>query len=174
MKINYLIKNIDNEDFDLVAKLKVNPYIPVMDKQKIAMDIIATCTDEIDGIVEIDYLKMDIYFKMRMLKEHTNLDISEDFDEMVDQYDALYKSCVMNRVVALFENDYDFMYDMLMQELENLEKENSLERHLVRIVHKLNGMLDGFSDKIGDVDFNKLLPEGMDASAFLDLMNNLK
>lgn len=170
MKVNYLIKNINNEDFDLIGKLKVNTYIPVMDKQKIIMDIIATCTDEVDGIVEIDYLKMDIYFKMRMLKEHTNLDISNDFDEMVEQYDALYKSHVMNRVMALFIDDYDFMYDMLMQELEDLEKENSLERHLVRIVYKFNGMLDEF----GDVDFSKLLPEGMDASALLDLMNNLK
>ena len=170
MKVNYLIKNIDNEDFDLIGKLKVNTYIPVMDKQKIIMDIIAACTDEVDGIVEIDYLKMDIYFKMRMLKEHTNLDISDDFDGMVEQFDALYKSRVMNRALALFEDDYDFMYDMLMQKLEDLEKENSLERHLVRIAYKFNGMLDEF----GDVDFSKLLPEGMDASALLDFMNNLK
>lgn len=170
MKVNYLIKNIDNEDFDLIGKLKVNTYIPVMDKQKIIMDIVATCTDEVDGIVEIDYLKMDIYFKMRMLKEHTNLDISDDFDEMVEQYDTLYKSFVMNRVLTLFIDDYDLMYDMLMQELEDLEKENSLERHLVRIVYKFNGMLD----ESGDVDFSKLLPDGIDASALLDLMNNLK
>lgn len=174
MKVNYLIKHIDDEDFDLVSKLKVNSYIPVMDKQKIIMDIIATCTDEIDGIVEIDHFKIGIYFDMCMLKEHTNLDISTDFGEMVEQYDALCKSGVMTRVLELFEDDYDFMYDMLMQELENLEKENSLERHLVRIVHKFNGMLDEFSDKISDVDFNKLLPEGIDASAFLDIMNSLK
>ena len=174
MTVNYLIENINKENFDLVGELQVNTYIPVMDKKQIAMDIIATCTDEIDGVVEIDHLRMDIYFKMRMLKEHTNLEISDDFGEMVEQYDAIYKSFAMNRVLALFEDDYDFMYDMLIQELENLEKENSLERHLVRIVHKFNGMVDEFSSKIGDIDFNKLLPEGMDTSALLDLMNNLK
>ena len=138
------------------------------------MDILSIFTDEVNGVIEVDNFRMGIYFDMQMLKEHTNLDISVGFNEMIEQYDALCKSGAMTKVLALFSDDYYFMNDMLKQELENLKIENSLERHLVKMIYKINNMLDEFGDKFGNVDFGKLLPKGLDVSTFLDMIGNLK
>ena len=73
MKIREFIERINKEDFNLDILLEIKKYIPIMEKKKFAMDIIASCTDDVDGFITADRFKMNIYFNMMVLGLYTNL-----------------------------------------------------------------------------------------------------
>lgn len=174
MKVTELLMNIKNKEFELVKELEVKKYIPVIDKKKFVMDIIAECTDDVDNFIAVDRFKMNIYFDMRILATYTNLEIATDFDEMVVQYDALCENGVLNEIIKLFENDYSAMYAVLEDELDELLVQNSIDAQVVRIANKVNDMLDMLSDAFGSFDFKSLLPDGVDAKKLLNVIKMLK
>lgn len=119
MTINYLIENINKKDFDIESELKIKKYIPIIEKKKIAMDIVAECVDDFNDFIEVDRFKMNIVFNMRMLKEHTNLDISINYDEMIKEYDELCESGAIYTVCEYFISDYGACELILNQEVES-------------------------------------------------------
>ena len=100
MKIREFIERISKEDFNLDILLEIKKYIPIMEKKKFAMDVIAACTDDVDGFVTADRFKMNIYFNMMVLGLYTNLEIDSDFDEMVREYDLLCENGMLNNLLA--------------------------------------------------------------------------
>lgn len=166
MKIQQLLKNIKKEDFSLEKALKVKEYMPVMEKRAFVMDVIAACTDEIDSLITVDRFRMGVYFDMNMLKAYTNLEISSEFSEMIDQYDSLCKSGVLNQILKMFETDYNAMNAILKAEIEELLIQNSIEAQIVKISNKISSVLDTLGttglgnvlNQIGDnKDFAKML-----------------
>ena len=174
MKVQELIKKINNKTFNIEKSLEVKKYIPIMDKKRFAMDAISACTDDVDNFITVDRFKMNIYFDMKVLSIYTNLEIVDDFDEMIIQYDALCESEIMNRIITLFEEDYNAMRGVLDDALEELLVQNSIDAHVVKIANKINQAIDIFSNKLNDVDFNSMLPEGINMDDFAEIINALK
>lgn len=170
MKINELVERINEKDFALEKELEVKKYVPVMDKKSFVMDVIAACTDEIDGFISADRFNMDIYFNMNMIRTYTNIEVAFDFDEMVEQYDMLCECGLLDKIIGLFESEYIAMCDILDGQLEELFIQNSLEAQIVKIANKINNTIDMLSA----IDIKSLLPDGVSADMFSNIANMLK
>jgi hypothetical protein len=174
MKIQDLLKDIYSIDFNWMEELEVKHYIPIMDKKKFVMDILAECTDEVDRFIAVDRFKMNIYFNMKVLGLYTNLEIAADFDEMVLQYDALCENRTLDFILTLFANDYDVMYKVLDDMLDELLIQNSIDMQVVKVANKVINLLDVISENSSNFDFNSILPNGMDITKLMEILNSLK
>lgn len=169
MKINELLENINP-----MEKLDIKHYIPVIDKKKFVMDVLMECTDDVDNFISVDRFKMNIYFNMRIMELYTDLEVSNDFDEMIAEYDTLCESAILQNAIAEFKDEYDLTYSILEGELEELLVQNSIDAQVVRIANKVNVMLDTIQKKVESVDLSKMLPEGTDMAQLMDMLNLLK
>lgn len=174
MKVQELLANIHNKNFNLEKSLQVKKYLPVMNKKKFVMDVIAACTDDIDDFITVDRFKMNIYFDMCILGAYTNLEIASDFDERVMQYDELCEYGYLTDIIYIFQDDYDITHTILENELEELLIQNSIDAQVVKIANKINSILDMITDKLNDIDFNSILPEGMDINELVKMIDMLK
>ena len=168
MKVIELIERTNKEDFNLELLLDIKKYIPIMDKKKIAIDVISACTDDIDGFVTVDRLKMYVYFDMQILSVYTNLEVATDFNEIVTQYDALCENGMRDKIVRLFENDYEVMCVILEDMLEELLMQNSIDMQVVRMANRVMNILDVLEDKMDDI--NSLIPEDIDLGKLKDML----
>lgn len=174
MKVRELVELVKTEDFSLQEKLNIKRYIPVMDKKMIAMDVIAACTDDLDGFVEVDRFTMGIYFDMCVLQKYTNLEVSFDFDEMITEYDNLCEFDLVNIIISYFENDYIKCKDILNDELESFLVQNSLEAQVIEVVNKINALLDEVSDKFADVNLSNIITDGVNLGELMETIKLLK
>ena len=169
MKINELLENINP-----MSVLEIKNYIPVKEKKKFVMDVIMECTDDVDNFISVDRFKMNIYFNMRIMELYTNLEVSNDFDEMIAEYDALCESDILQNAIAQFQDEYDMTYSILEGELDELLVQNSIDAQVVRIANKINDMLDMIQEKVESVDLSKMLPDGTDVAQLMDMLKLLK
>lgn len=153
MKVQELLMNIYNSDFNAFEALEVKHYIPIMQKKSFVNDVIAECTDEIDGFVSADRFKMDIYFSMKALGLYTNLEIAEDFDGMIEQYDMLSENNTLNNIFNLFKNDYSAMRSVLDNLLNELLIQNSIDMQVVKLSNKIMSVIS----TLENVDFESIL-----------------
>jgi hypothetical protein len=138
------------------------------------MDVISACTDENEGFISADKFKMSIYFNMKVLGLYTNLEVADDFSAMIEQYDALSENGTLNILLSLFTDEYSVICKMLDNLLEELLVQNSIDMQVVKIANKINDAIDAISEKLNDVNFNSILPEGTDMDALLNMINILK
>lgn len=171
MKISELLENMYNRNFNILEELEVKYYIPILEKKKFVLGVIAACTDEDDGFVAVDRFKMNIYFNMKMLELYTNLEIESDFDDMIEQYDELCENRVMDGLLDLFANDYKMMYSVLEGELDTLLIQNSIDAQVVRIANKINEFINDAKDGLDGLDLESILPE---IANITELFNKVK
>lgn len=174
MKVQELIKKIDNKTFNLEKSLEVKKYIPIMDKKRFVMDIIAECTDDVDDFITVDKFKLRVYFDMKVLGLYTNLEVSNDFYEMIVQYDELCESGILIKILDVIREDHNVMSIVLNDALEELLVQNSIDAQVVKIANKINNTITIFSDKLNDIDFNSILPKGTDINELIEMVNKLK
>lgn len=174
MKVKELVENAKSKEFNIKKELKVKKYIPMMDKKKLAINVLSACTDDFDGFITVDRFKMNICFNMYVLTLYANLEIASSFNEIVEEYDILCEKGVFQKIIALFKEDYDASYAVLSNELEGLLVQNSIEAQAVKVVSKINGILDVIGDKIENVDFDAILPKGIDMGKMSSILNMLK
>ena len=171
MKVQELLSNMYDNNFNFLEELNVKHYIPVLEKKQFVVGVLAACTDENDGFVSVDRFKMNIYFNMKVLELYTNLEIADNFDDMIEQYDALCENCVMDGLLSLFADDYKMMCNVLDGELDVLLVQNSIDAQVVRIANKISNFLDITSSGLNGLDLNTVLP---DVANLTELLNKLK
>lgn len=174
MKINELLVNVYKTNFNWMEELEVKHYIPIMDKKMFVMDVIAACTDEVDGFVAADRFKMNIYFNMKILALYTNLEIKSDFDDMVEQYDILCEHGLLNNILGLFADDYSVMCSTLESLLDELLVQNSIDMQVVKIANKILSVINMVSENSNGFDLNSILPDGVDINQLINMVNKLK
>lgn len=162
MKVMEFLGKVYTENFDWCEELEIKHYVPVMEKKKFAIDIINVCTDDIDGFIAVDDFKMHIYFNMKALALYTNLDISEDFNEIVEQYDALCENGTLNRIISLFDAEYNEIRTVLNSLIKELTMQNSIDAQVVRIANKITKIIDGMGDQF----------DGINADVINEFLNN--
>ena len=174
MTVKELVELMATEDFNLQDKLNIKKYIPVMDKKMMAMDAIAAHTDDFGGFIEVDKFKMDIYFDMCVLSKYTGLEVSFDFDDMIAEYDMLCENNMFYAIVSYFKNDYERCKEILNKELEAFMAQNSFETQVVKVVNRINNLLDEFSDKFAGVNLNEIITDGINLGELMETIKLLK
>lgn len=171
MKVQELLTNVYRKDFNALEELNVKHYIPVLEKKQFVIGVISACTDENDGFIFVDRFKMNIYFNMKVLEVYTNLEIANNFDDMIAQYDSLCENGTLDLLLSLFMDDYKMMFTVLEGALDELLIQNSIDAQVVRIANKISDIIDVASIGLNGLDLKTVLP---DVANITELMNKLK
>lgn len=175
MRIEELLANIKNENFDLEKELEIKKYLPMEVKKTIAQGIIYDCTNSDLGAIKIDSVERYMSYVRYMITTHTNLEYTDD------DYDALCsteyaESNLLNAIMFSFGDDakecsriLDLMMDDYMQEM-------SIEFNVSKFLHTLNGIIgnlaENINSKIDGIDMDSIIPNDIDTQKLGTFLNS--
>lgn len=167
MKVNELLMNIHNKDFNLEKGLQVKKYLPMEEKKLIAQGIIYECTEDTDGFIKVDSVQQYLSYIKFMILRHTNLEYtSEDYDKLCStQYGD---TTLLNAIVNCFANDAKECDRIMNLMIADCIQNNSLGAQVSKITNGINNILNTLESKINGFDINSLIPEDLD----IDKLNN--
>ena len=142
----------------LRSQLEIKTYIPFRQKRQIAEMIVAQNIKEIDGIKKYDSIDGYIGLVIASIASHTSLQFSDD---PVADYDLLAESGLLPQIIAEFQGSHDEI-DILLKmalamELEDNNVNVLVGRFLDSVLKKLDNVVDGVKNLVGNVDLKELL-----------------
>ena len=176
MKVQELIMNIKNNDFNLERGLQVKKYLPIEVKKTIAQGIIYDCTAEENGVVKVDSVERYLSYVKYMITMHTNLEYTdEDYDTLCST--EYRDGTLLNSIVKTFEpdaNECNRILGMMMDDyLDNNASENRIVVAVSEFVNTLSSIAKYIGDKVNDINIDKILPED-DMEKLKQFLNDYK
>jgi hypothetical protein len=171
MKVNELLMNIHNKEFNLERALEVKTYLPIEAKKTIAQGIIYECVDETDGIFKIDSVQRYLSYVKYMITMHTNLEYADD------DYDVLCSTecngvSLLNAIMDCFGDDAKECSRILNLVTDDYMQERSLESSVAKFLNGLSSTVASFAQKVGDLDLQSMIPDNMDMDKLNTFLNN--
>lgn len=176
MKVQELLMNIHNKEFNLERGLQVKKYLPIEVKKTIARGILYESTIEEDGVTKIDSVQRYLSYVKYMITMHTNLDYTDaDYDALCS---TTYKDKILlNAIMSCFEADATECSRILNLVTDDYVQEHSVENAVYQFLYKLNNSLDGFAsilaEKVKDVDLTKILPQDYDVNKLNSFLKHM-
>jgi hypothetical protein len=174
MKVQELLINIKNKEFKLERGLEVKKYLPIEAKKTIAKGIIYDCTDDSEGVIKVDSVQRYMSYVRYMITTHTNLEYTDE------NYDALCSTeygdtNLLNSIMDCFGDDAKECTRILNLMTDDLIYENSIEFTIGKFLNNINSslgtLIGGFADKVNSFDLNNILPDGVNADQFTNILN---
>lgn len=157
MKINELLMNIHNKEFNLERGLQVKKYLPMETKKTIAQGIMYECINDEDGAIKVDSVQQYMSYVKYMITMHTNLEYTEaDYDKLCStQYGD---TTLLNAIINCFGPDAKECDRILKLMCGDLMQNNSIEASVVKVMHVLiesmNGITSNVNSKIDALNMN--------------------
>lgn len=159
----------------LKKELNVKEYMSIKAKKELVDNIVNECILYDDGVFKFDDIDKYIAFTMRTIAAYTNLELSDDIEE---DYDALCEAKLLENLINTFKKEYDDVNILLQMKCDYVLSGNTMEAQLGRfldgISNKLDGVLEGLADKIGNFDINNLPISGDDLQKLLKFLQMQK
>lgn len=165
MKVQELLANITNENFNLSEALEVKTYLPMELKKTIAQGIIFDCTDDSEGAIKVDSVERYMSYVRHMIIHHTNLEYTDnDYDALCStEYEEV---TLLNAIMDCFGADAKECSKILDLMTNDYIQENSIEFSVVKLLNRFSNSIDKVlgvvGDKINDFDFQSALPDDID------------
>lgn len=165
MKVQKLLMDIRNKEFKLGRELQVKRYLPIEVKKTIAQSIIYECTEENNGVVQVDSVARYMAYVRHMITAHTNLEYSdEDYDVLCStEYGS---TTLLNAIIGFFEEDAQECSRILDLMTDDYMQQYTIDYTVARFLSNLNASLTVLTNNINkkmeelnilnDVDINKL------------------
>ena len=167
MTIEQLLKNIQSADFNMEKELQVKKYLSLEEKKLIAKGIIYECTKDVDGFVKVDSVQQHLSYIKFMIKYHTNLDYSSEYYDILCSTEYCNND-LMTAIFETFEKDAHDCKTILNLMINDLMQENSIEFVLLRFLSSVKDMM---SNKIDELNFDSIIPQGFDVEKFNKFLN---
>ena len=174
MKIDKLLMDIRNKDFNLERGLQVKKYLPMEVKKTIAQGIIYECTTEEDGVIKLDSVQRYLSYVKYMITMHTNLEYTDnDYDKLCS---TKYKdTTLLNAIVSTFDSDANECNRILDLMMDDYMQEVSLEFVVAKFLNNMgarfNNMAESINNKISNIDLKSIIPENFDFDQFNTLLD---
>lgn len=142
----------------LRSELAIKAYIPFKEKRKIAEMIVAQNIKEVDGIKKYDDINSYVSLVVASIVAHTNLEFGED---PIEDYDLLAESGLLAQIIAEFQGSHEEIGILLKMAIASELEDNNINvligRFLDSVLKKLDGVVDGVKELVGNVDLKELL-----------------
>lgn len=163
MKVNELLMNIHNKEFNLEKRLQVKKYLPMEEKKIIAQGIIYECTESVDGFIKVDSVQQYLSYIKFMIKHHTNLEYTyEDYDVLCST--EYGEDTLLNAIINCFESDAKECTRIMKLMTNDYVQSNSLEAQVGKITQSLNSLLNSIELKVDKFDIGSIMPDGLDVN----------
>ena len=145
-------------------------YLPLMEKELIINKIIDTIVgvDE-NNLIKIDYIHLDFFFDIEILKSYFSIEIPQDIDikDLLNAYDYLCENDILSQLKTRIDEDYEYLVGLLDKEIkQKIENNNSISAVLAKtlnnIVNKLpdekamQKIINSIPKAINKIDKNNL------------------
>lgn len=165
MKMNELLMNIKNKTFKLDSGLQVKKYLPFKEKKNIAILIINECTNEVNGVIELDSMQQYLSYVKYMILMHTNLEYTdEDYDKLCST--EYMETNLLNAIMSCFGPDAEECSRVLNLMLDDYMRQNSIESAVGRFLNGLNNTIDNLAASLSDFDVSSIIPKDFDVESF--------
>jgi hypothetical protein len=169
MRVNELLMNIRNKSFKLQTGLQIKQYLPIREKQAIAHLIINECTDEVNGVIELDSMQQYLSYVKHMILMHTNLDYSdEDYDKLCST--EYMETNLLNAIMSCFGPDAEECSRILNLMLDDYMRRNSIEHMVGKFLNSLNNAVDNLAASLSNFDISSVVPKDLDIERFNQML----
>lgn len=171
---NKLLKAEQVQSF-VKKELEVKDYLSIKDKKQLVEDIINECILYEDGIFKFDGIDKYICFTMRTIAAYTNIELSDDIEK---DYDTLCEAKMLNTVIESFNGEYENIKILLQMKCDYMLSGNNIEaqfgKFLNNVGDKLDTLVNVFSEKVEEFNFDKLPVSEEDLSKIIEFVNRQK
>ena len=130
-----------NANVNMSKHLKTK-YLPFKEKRALVDSVINQCILVDDGMVVIDEFDKYIAFTVAVISAYTAIEFDADFDIAISEYDMLCEANLLNKIIEVFEGEYNTVLNMLNIKTEEVLKQNTIEYQVVKFLNGLNEKLD--------------------------------
>ena len=149
---------IDEKSEWLRNELEIKTYIPFREKRQIAEMIVAQNISEVDGIKKYDDIGSYVSLVVASIVAHTNLQFDQD---IIADYDLLAESGLLTQIIAEFQGSHEEIGILLKMAVASELEDNNVNvlvgRFLDSVLKKLDSVVDGVKELVGNVDLKELL-----------------
>ena len=178
MTIKEFIKEMKNEKSVISELIAVKKYVPFADKVHMAKEVTDFSIEYDRGFIKFDSYKKYLDFVFAVIEAHTDLRFADDWEDKMNEYDALCENELLDAIICEFKKDYDASLMVLNMTCDDILAENSTEASIVKLAQSASENLDvligTLSDKIEELDIKKIIPKDLDLDKLKGLLNKLK
>lgn len=178
MKINEFINAAKENTTSIADLIAAKKYIPSTEKMHIAEQVADMSAEYERGFVKFNSYKKHLAFVFAVIEAHTNLRFADNWDDKMQEYDALCENELLDDVINTFIKDYYEALMVLNMRCDDMLAENSIEASVVKltqgVVENLDVFVGSLSDKIEDLDIEKIIPKDLDLNKLIGLLNKIK
>jgi hypothetical protein len=174
MKVNELLMNIHNKEFNLKRDLQVKKYLPMEVKKTIAQGIIYECTSDEDSFIKVDSVLKYMSYVRYMITMHTNLEYTDDDYDIICSTEYADTN-LFNAIMDCFGEDAKECYRILDLMFSDYIREIGFEVAAAKFLNKLADSLGDISEilneKINGLDLKNMIPEDVDVNKLNELLS---
>lgn len=144
MKFSEIKENIINNSFTIDSICK-RIYIPFLEKQVIAENVLNMCIDNVDGAVKNNVLDNQLFIDLKLISAYFEVENDSNYEQLIEFYDLLKSKGILTAMKIYVGEDWvDFenkLKDSIKANMEELRdkymKENSVENQLKRFLEQV-------------------------------------
>ncbi|QHJ85114.1 MAG: hypothetical protein [Bacteriophage sp.] len=145
---------ISEEDkSDVINQIKIKTYVPFATKKKAVDALVDLTIIEVDGFKTFDSMDRWINYVMTAVVVYTDLELSSDNNELLEQIDFLMESGAWTAINEKASNDLQDFLSFFNVRMDDKLRENSVEYSLAKGMNTLNTKLE---EMIKDFDFDSM------------------
>ena len=177
MKIKEFIEIAQNSKAiaDVIVAKK---YISSVEKMRIAKDVMDISAEYDRGFIKFDSFKKHLAFTFNVIESHTDLHFADDWADKMHEYDMLCENELLDVIIDTFRKDYETSLGVLYMMCDDMLADNSIEASVSKLMQSLSENLDVFvgelSDKLKNIDIEKIIPKDLDLNKLTGLLNKIK
>ena len=153
-------------------------YVSAAEKISIADNTLDFSAEYDRGFVRFDSYKKYLTFIFGVIEAHTELRFSDNWEDKMAEYDMLCENEFLYAIIDTFRRDYDASLEVLDMMCNDMLAANSIEASVAMVATSITENLDVFvgalSDKLEDIDIEKIIPKDLDLNKLTRLLNKLK
>ncbi len=178
MNIKEFIKTAKDGELSVSELIKAKRYIPSSEKTRLANDAIDLSVEYDRGFMGFDSYKKYLAFIFAIIEAHTNLRFADNWDDKIHEYDELCENELFDMIIDTFRKDYDESFLVLDMMCNDMLANNSVEASIARLATSASENLDVFvgalSDKLDNIDIEKIIPKDLDLNKLQRMLNKFK
>lgn len=171
MKVQELLTNINQDNFNLENALAIKKYLPIEAKKAVAQAIIYECTENINGVLKMDSVQKHLLYVKYMIVTHTNLEYTED-DYNILCSTEYHDVRLLDRIMRCFEDDAKECKRVLNWMVEDYKREIGIEGSISRFLNDLSVKIANVADKFEDINIKSMIPDDLDMKKLSTFLNN--
>ena len=149
-----------NTTTSLNKSLVKTKYLPFRQKQELVERVVDQCVMYKDGMLYFDEFQKYIVFTTAIIQEYTGLEFNVSFEEVINEYDMLCEAELLNKVIKLFEGEYNTVLNMLNVKTEDVLRQNTIEHQVAKFLssvsEKLEELTPMLANSINSLNFAEL------------------